>query len=89
MSNGPVSQDEIAELLQSGTRQVWVVRLIGPRRVEVYRPGESMRLAGPGEVLTAQGLLRNPVPIEALYDRDSECFGRAGSDNCRSWRGLR
>ena len=55
----------------SGTQQVWVVRLIGPRRVEVYRPGESMRLVGPGEILSAPGLLRNPVPIEALYDRDA------------------
>ncbi|MFB1490194.1 MULTISPECIES: Uma2 family endonuclease [unclassified Thiocapsa] len=64
-------QDKIAELLQSGTQQVWVVRLIGPRRVEVYRPGETMRLVGPGEILSAPGLLRNPVPIEALYDRDA------------------
>jgi Uma2 family endonuclease len=64
-------QDKIAELLQSGTQQVWVVRLIGPRRVEVYRPGEPMQLVGPGETLTAPGLLRNPVPIEALYDRDA------------------
>ncbi len=64
-------QDKIAELLQSGTQQVWVVRLVGPRRVEVYRPGESMRVVGPGEILSAPSLLRNPVPIEALYDRDA------------------
>ena len=64
-------QEKIAELLQSGTQQVWVVRLVGPRRVEVYRPGESMRVVGPNETLTAPGLLQNPVPIEALFDRDA------------------
>lgn len=64
-------QDKIAELLQSGTQQIRMVRLIGPRRVEVYRTDEAMRLVGPGETLTAPGLLRNPVPIEALYDRDA------------------
>jgi Uma2 family endonuclease len=64
-------QAKIAELLQNGATQVWVVRLLGPRRVEVYRPDEPMRLAHPGESLTAPGLLRNPVPVEALYDRDA------------------
>ena len=64
-------QDKITELLQNGTQQVWVVRLVGPRRVEVYRQGESMRLVGPSETLTAPGLLQNPVPIEVLYDRDA------------------
>jgi Uma2 family endonuclease len=29
-------QTKIAELLKAGTRFVWVVRLVGPRRVEVY-----------------------------------------------------
>ena len=28
-----------------------------------------MRLAHPGEELVAPGTLRNPVPVEALYDR--------------------
>ena len=60
---------KIAELLANGTQQIWVVRLIGPRRVEVHRPDTPMRTAGPGEMLTATGILRNPVPVEALYDR--------------------
>ena len=64
-------EDKIAELLEHGTRQVWVVRLVGPRRVEVRCPKQSVRVLGPGEVLTAPGILRNPVPVEALYDRDA------------------
>lgn len=64
-------QTKIEELLNNGTRQVWVVRLVGPRRVEVYRPDQSLRVLGPGDLLTAPGILRNPVPVEALYDRDA------------------
>ena len=30
-----------------------------------------MRIARPGEELTAPGVLRNPAPVEALYDRNS------------------
>jgi hypothetical protein len=62
-------QKKIGELLQAGTRYLWVVRLIGPRRVEVHEAGQPMRTLGPGERLTAPGVLRNPVPVEALYDR--------------------
>ncbi|MBK1722200.1 Uma2 family endonuclease [Thiocystis violacea] len=64
-------EDKIAELLEYGTQQVWVVRLVGPRRVEVRCPGQPMRVLGLGEELTAPGILRNPVPVEALYDRDA------------------
>ncbi len=60
---------KIAELFAAGTKLVWVVRLVGPRRVEVYEPGEGMRLVRPGEDLVAPGILQNPVPVEALYDR--------------------
>ena len=59
---------KIGEFLAAGTRHVWVVRLTGPRRVEVHEPGRESRTAGPGEELLAPGVLRNPVPIEALYD---------------------
>lgn len=64
-------QVKIQELLAAGTRHVWVVRLTGPRRVEVHQPGEKMRVAHPGEELRAPGILANPVPVEALYDRDA------------------
>jgi hypothetical protein len=64
-------QTKIAELLHFGTRFVWVVRLTGHRRVEVYEPGKDVRLVHPGGELAAPGILKNPVPIEALYDRDA------------------
>jgi Uma2 family endonuclease len=62
-------QQKIADLLAAGTRYLWVVRLVGPRRVEVHERGKKMRTVGPGKELTAPGVLKNPVRIEALYDR--------------------
>ncbi len=62
---------KIGELFNAGTRYVWVVRLTGPRRVEVYQPDQGVRIANPGEQLTAPGILANPVPVEALYDREA------------------
>lgn len=62
---------KIQELFAAGTRYVWVVRLTGPRRVEVHQPNERMRIANPGEQLAAPGILANPVPVEALYDRET------------------
>ncbi len=62
---------KISELLAAGTRWVWVVRLSGPRRVEVHERGQEMRLVRPGEELTAPGILQNPVPVNALYDREA------------------
>lgn len=62
---------KIAELLAGGTRFVWVVRLTGSRRVEVYEKGKRMRVARPGEDLVAPGILKNPVPVLALFDRDA------------------
>lgn len=60
---------KIAELFAAGTKLVWVVRLVGPRRVEVHEPDREMRLVRPGEDVVAPGILQNPVPVEALYDR--------------------
>lgn len=62
---------KIQEFFTHGTKYIWVVRLTGPRRVEVYEPNKKMRLAKPGEFLTAPGVLRNPVKVEALYDREA------------------
>jgi len=62
---------KISELLATGTRIVWVVRLSGPRRVEVHENGQEPRLLGPGEELTAPGILQNPIPVDALYDRQA------------------
>lgn len=60
---------KIQELLAAGTRYVWVVRMTGLRRVEVHEAGRKMHIAHAGEELRAPGVLANPVPVEALYDR--------------------
>jgi Uma2 family endonuclease len=62
--------DKTRELLEHGCRHVWIIRLSGPRRVEVHEPGQAVRIAVPGELLEAPGILRNPVPVEALFDTD-------------------
>jgi hypothetical protein len=63
--------DKIEQLFKWGTRFIWVVRMNGPRRVEVHERGNHMRIVGPSGVLRAPGILKNPVPIDALYDRDA------------------
>lgn len=59
---------KVAELIAAGTRVVWVVRLGGERRVEVHGPRHPVRVKRAGESLEAPGILRNPVPVDALYD---------------------
>lgn len=59
---------KIHELLSAGTQTIWVVRLTGPRRVEIHEADREMRLARPGETLEAPGILQNPIPVQALYD---------------------
>jgi hypothetical protein len=64
-------QAKIEELLAAGTRWIWVVRLVGPRRVEVHEKGAPVRVVSAGERLTAPGVLQNDVPVEALWDGDA------------------
>jgi len=64
-------REKIEELHAGGTQLVWVVRLVGPRRVEVHEKGAPMRVVGAEESLTAPGILSLPVPVKALYDRDA------------------
>jgi len=61
-------RDKIATLLSGGTRYVWVVRMTGPRRVDVHQADRARQVVHPGEQLLAPGILRNPVAVEALYD---------------------
>lgn len=63
-------QLKIGELLDAGTRQIWVVRLEGPPRVEVYAQDEPVRLAFPGQELLAPDDLANPVPVTAFFDAE-------------------
>ncbi len=60
---------KIADLLGHGTRIVWVVRLTGPRRVEVHTQAQPMQTLGIEDTLAAPGILRNRVPVAALFDR--------------------
>ena len=62
---------ELDDLLRGGTKYLGLVRLAGSHRVEVYEQGKPMRVALPGEELRAAGELRNPVRVEALYDRQA------------------
>jgi len=60
-------QDEV----ELGTRMIWVVRLTGPRRVEVHEPGQPVRVVHGDDELLAPGILQNPVPVRALFERDA------------------
>jgi hypothetical protein len=64
-------QLKIDELLGAGTRWIWVVRLTGPRRVEVHSRDAEVRVLGIDGVLEAPGVLKNPVPVLALFDREA------------------
>jgi Uma2 family endonuclease len=64
-------QEKIAELLDAGTKFIWVVRLAGERRVEVYEPNKRMHIVTGDAVLSAPGVLQNVVPLDVLYDRDA------------------
>jgi Uma2 family endonuclease len=64
-------QRRIRDLLAAGTTQVWVVRLLGERYIEVHTRDQPVRLARPGETLTAPEALQEPVPVEALFDPEA------------------
>lgn len=60
---------KIGQFLAAGAELVWVVRLVGERRVEVHRRGARRRTACSAGILEAPGILENPVPVDALFDR--------------------
>ena len=64
-------QTKVKELLNEGTRLVWVVRLIGAPRVEIHENDRPVRIAGLGDELSAPGILRNTVPVLALFDEEA------------------
>jgi Putative restriction endonuclease len=66
-------QLKIKQLLAGGSRFVWVVRLVGPRRVEVYEPGRAVQTKRSGERLEAPGIVKNAPLVESLYDDDEAC----------------
>jgi len=64
-------QEKIEEFFAAGTEVVWVVRLLGPHRVEVYEPDKPVAIRNADEELTAPGILRNPLPVMAFFKRDA------------------
>lgn len=87
-------QKKITEMLRAGTRLFWVVRLSGQRRVEVHAPGREPHVVFPGQQLHAPDILKNPVPVEALYDQDAahevalrNLLQRKGFDSLEAIRG--
>ncbi len=62
---------KIGELFAAGTRLVWVIRLVGPQRVEVHAPGQAMKSYTAEEELHAPGILRNPIPVRALFEEQA------------------
>ncbi|MBI2395971.1 MAG: Uma2 family endonuclease [Deltaproteobacteria bacterium] len=61
-------QAKVAELLAAGTELVWIVRLRGPRRVDVHARAEAPRTVPGGAMLEAPGILSRPLPVDALFD---------------------
>jgi len=64
-------QEKIQDFFAAGTEVVWVVRLLGPHRVEVYEPGKPVVTKNADEDLVAPGILRNPTPVMAFFQRDA------------------
>lgn len=64
-------QIKIGELLERGVRYIWVVRLVGDLRVEVYERGQPLRVVKDGEPLRAEGALQNTYQVRDLVDRDA------------------
>lgn len=64
-------QAKIHDLLAAGTQRVWVVRLVGPRRVEEHQPGQPQRTYTDQDTLHAPGVLRNSVPVRTFFERDA------------------
>jgi hypothetical protein len=64
-------QKKIIDLLRAGTKVIWVVRLLGPRRVDIYEPGKPLRTVAYDGELSAPGILQNSIPVAALFEREA------------------
>jgi Uma2 family endonuclease len=62
-------QTKIEEYFGAGSKFVWVVRLVGPRRVEVYTSADAMTVHTAESSLEAPGILQEKMPAAALWDR--------------------
>lgn len=59
---------KVGQLLDAGTRAIWVVRLGKIQRVEVHTPDAPVSVHHAGDDLVLPGVLQNPVPVAALFD---------------------
>ena len=64
-------QGKITALLGFGTRFLGVVRLTEPITVEIFEAARRVGAVSSGLALVDTGVLRNPVPVDALYRRDA------------------
>ncbi len=64
-------EKKIQDLLIAGTKWVWVVRFEGAQHAEVHEKGKQPHRRNLGDSLEAPGVLRNSVPVEALFDRQA------------------
>lgn len=62
-------QCKIEEYFGAGSKYVWVVRLVGPRRVEVYTSPTTMSIHTGESLIEAPGVLQEKMPAAALWDR--------------------
>jgi Uma2 family endonuclease len=62
-------QTKIEEYFGAGAKYVWVVRLVGPRRVQAYTSPEQVTEYRADGVLEAPGVLQEKIPAAALWDR--------------------
>ncbi len=70
-------QEKIEEFFAAGTEVVWVVRLLGPHRVEVYEPDKPVAIRNADEELTAPGILQGRRRPAAVADPVGQrCNGR-------------
>jgi Putative restriction endonuclease len=63
-------RQKIGQLLDAGTLAVWVVRLHGPQRVEVHESTGPVRVVTAEGELALPGVLSQPIPAAALFDRE-------------------
>lgn len=60
---------KIEDLLAGGTRYVWVVRLVGPQRIEVHQQGKPVQVVDAEGSVGAPGVLGNTYPVRSFFDR--------------------
>ena len=61
-------QEKIADLIGAGTRWIWVVRLLGPRRVEIHEADVQGRILACRDLALLDGWLERAIEAKSLAD---------------------